>query len=203
MLKEKLYLFSELDQTAKKNAKALVQEQRFYLAYLAEKLDRDFVEPFIVENLSPQYDDFFEYCLLAAPDGTVGFGHLHVNATRKEDINFLLEFLLQSDYRSSRHSISKIHIDYACPDEPNVYIECMNLYVEGKTLIPAKAWRNSLKYGYPLLALLFLEKQLVLWILCLTNEIGWLSTLRIWNLNLLRMASISLSNQQYPPILNK
>lgn len=113
MLKEKLYLFSELDPTAKKNAKALVQEQRFYLAYLAEKLDRDFVEPFIVENLSPQYDDFFEYCLWAAPDGTVGFGHLHVNATRKEDINFLLEFLLQSDYRSGRHSISKIHIDYA------------------------------------------------------------------------------------------
>lgn len=123
MLKEKLYLFSELDPTAKKNAKALVQEQRFYPAYLAEKLDRDFVEPFIVENLSPQYDDFFEYCLWAAPDGTVGFGHLHVNATRKEDINFLLEFLLQSDYRSGRHSISKIHIDYACPDEPNVYID--------------------------------------------------------------------------------
>lgn len=151
MSNEKLYLFSELDPTARKNAKALVQEQRFYLAYLAEKLDRDFVEPFIVENLSPQYDDFFEYCLWAAPDGTVGFGHLHVNATRKEDINFLLEFLLQSDYRSGRHSISKIHIDYECLEEPKVIIDIKEPFRGRKNTYTREALENFFKVWIPAL----------------------------------------------------
>lgn len=56
-----LYPFSELDATAKEKAKILVENQPFYLAYLAQKLDHAFIEPFIEASLTPNFDDFFEY----------------------------------------------------------------------------------------------------------------------------------------------
>ena len=117
-----LYPFSELDATAKEKAKILVENQPFYLAYLAQKLDHAFIEPFIEASLTPNFDDFFEYSIGVTPEGNVGFNYVHIETKRKEDVNILLEFLIGKDFRRNKHSVSKIVADYECPDEPSISI---------------------------------------------------------------------------------
>ena len=130
MLNEELYSFEELDATGKENAKALIQNQNFYLTLIAEMLNHDFVEPVIKDALSPQFDDFFDYNIGATARGLVRFSSLLISAVRKEDINFLLEFILDKDFRRSRHSIKSIIVVYkrkeeeiAYPSKPTVRVD--------------------------------------------------------------------------------